>query len=90
MRTAEQVEAKLLREGVEVRIRRLRALVDDIERQATAALNAAVDGNGAYGSVAEVFVKELAQGTTNVAVENLIYTATRADIYAAEDKNQED
>jgi hypothetical protein len=81
-----EYEAQFLREGVASRIRRLRNMIDTIEREATAALETAGNGMGRYSSVPQIFVKELAWGLANVGVDQMLYTAANADVYAAEEK----
>jgi hypothetical protein len=82
--TDEEAEARVLRQGIESRVRRLRTVVDLIERLALERVDMASKGNGRYASAAEVFTKELSQAIVNAGLEQLIDSGTTADIYRAE------
>lgn len=82
--TDEQAEARILRQGIESRIRRLRDVVSQIERQALERVDMASRGQGRYVAAAEVFTKELAQAVVNAGLEQLIDSGATADVYRAE------
>lgn len=83
-RTAEMLGAKLLREGVASRVRRLRDLVDRIERDAERAIQQAEQGRGTYGRVVGEIDHEITWGIANLQMSTLASTATDADIAHAE------
>jgi hypothetical protein len=82
--TDEQIEARELRRVIEVRIRRLRLLIDQIEAQTATALDDAENGRGRYSRVAESFAKELAEGVVNVGMDQLINAASTVDVCRAQ------
>jgi hypothetical protein len=76
----EQMNAKHLREGTAVLVRRLRALADRIEHEAARNIEQAESGVSTYGQVVMSIEHELAWGFANLSAAQLGRSATEADI----------
>lgn len=86
--TVEQAEAKQLRDGVLSRTRRLRSVIDQIERSALQAIDDAVSGQGRYARVAEIFIKEISEAAVNAGLDGLVYYAAQADVIREQELNE--
>ena len=82
--TNEAAEVRHLRQSVASRVRRLRDMVDLIEREAEQQIREAEQGQGRYAAVSETFIREIAWGLANASIEGLVNTATAADEYRKE------
>lgn len=78
--TNEARNARFLREGGAVLVRRLRALADVIEHENERNMAAAESGTSTYGQVVSAIESKLAWGLANMNTGNLIHSATQADI----------
>lgn len=78
--TNEAWNARFLREGGTVLVRRLRALADAIEHENERNMAAAEAGTSSYGQVVSAIDNKLAWGIANLSVGNLVHSATQADI----------
>lgn len=80
LRSVEEMSADHLAQGIESRVRRLRALVGEIEREAKRTLNDAREGRTAYGRVVQNIEHSITWGVANLNLPTLMSTATDADI----------
>lgn len=79
LKTEEQMAAKLLKEGMSQRLRRLRLVVDLLERDVQQNFKMAEEGRTHYGTVTENFYRDLIQGVVNLGLEAAMSTAASAD-----------
>lgn len=78
--TDEQYSAKFLREQVDTVTKRLRALADQIDREAAYQTDDALTGSGQYARVPASLIHTIQWGIANINLTTLIQTAADADI----------